>query len=66
MSDVTLEELRGRAADIGFTRMSDEHLRQLLRATQAAQARRASLRIETLEPRDEPAHVFRLGFDVVR
>ena len=57
---VTLEEVRRMAAEIGMTRLTEEHLQQLLRATRAAQARRATLSVATLDPADEPAHVFRL------
>jgi len=57
--ELTLEEVRRMAAEIGLTRLTDEHLQQLLRATQAARARRAALPVATLGPADEPAHVFR-------
>ena len=57
---LTLDEVRRMAADIGLTRLTDEHLQQLLRATKTARARRASLPIGTLTPADEPMHVFRL------
>jgi hypothetical protein len=57
---LTLDEIRGMAAEIGLTRLTDEHLRELLRATTIARARRAALPIATLGPADEPAHVFRL------
>lgn len=57
--DLTIEEVRRMAAEIGLTRLSDEHLQQLLRATTMARARRAALPIATLAPADEPAHVFR-------
>ena len=61
MSDeLTLEQIRAMAAEIGLTRLTEEHLQQLLRATQAARARRAVLPISTLNPADEPAHVYRL------
>jgi len=56
---LTLDEIRRMAAEIGLTRLTDEHLQQLLRATQAARARRAALPVATLTPADEPAHVFR-------
>jgi len=56
---LTLDEIRRMAAEIGLTRLTDEHLQQLLRATQAARARRAALPVATLGPADEPAHVFR-------
>jgi hypothetical protein len=60
MSDeLTLEEVRAMAAEIGLTRLTDEHLQQLLRATRVARARRAALPVATLAPADEPAHVFR-------
>jgi len=58
---LTLDEVRKMAADIGMTRLTDEHLQQLLRSTRAARARRAALPIANLTPADEPAHVFRLG-----
>lgn len=57
---LTLDDVRKMAAEIGLTRLTDEHLQQLLRATRAARARRATLPIATLGPADEPAHVFRL------
>ena len=55
---LTLEEVRRMAAEIGMTRLTEAHLEQLLRATRAARARRAALPVATLEPADEPAHVF--------
>ena len=59
-TDVTLEDVRRMAADIGLSPIADEHADELLRATNAARARRAALRIEKLDAIDEPAHVFRL------
>lgn len=59
-NDLTLDDVRAMAAEIGMTRLTGEHLQQLLRATQAARARRATLRSADLTPADEPAHVFRL------
>ena len=64
--ELTLDEIRRLAADVGMNALADEHLQQLQRATKAARARRTSLRVETLKPSDEPAHVFRLGAEVVR
>lgn len=58
--NLTIDDVRKMAADIGMTRLTDEHLQQLLRATQAARARRASLHTDTLTYADEPAHVFSL------
>jgi hypothetical protein len=58
---LTLEQVRKMAAEIGLTRLTEEHLQQLLRAAQAARARRAALSVATLDPADEPAHVFRLS-----
>jgi hypothetical protein len=46
------------AGGIGLTALTGEHLQQLLRATRAAQARRALLPVASLTPADEPAHVF--------
>jgi hypothetical protein len=42
-NDITLEQVRRMAADAGLTRLTDEHLQQLLRATKIAQSRRAAL-----------------------
>ena len=63
---LTPEDVKAMAAEIGITGLADEHVQQLVRATNAARARRGSLRVETLTPADEPAHVFRLGAEVVR
>ena len=65
MSDqaLSMDEIRRMAAEIGMTRLTDEHLQQLLRATQAAQARRGTLAAAGLTPADEPAHVYRLQGD---
>jgi hypothetical protein len=57
---LTLEEVRKMAAEIGWNRLTEEHLQQLLRATRAARARRTALPVASLDPADEPAHVFRL------
>lgn len=57
-NEINLEELRRMAAEIGLTRLTDEHLRQLSRARQAAQQRRAALPTAGLTPADEPAHVY--------
>ena len=60
MSDeLTLAEIRKLADDIGMTRLTEEHVEQLARATRAAQARRAALPLDTLAPADEPAHIYR-------
>jgi len=58
---LTFDEVKRMAEGIGMTRLTDEHLQQLLRATRVAQARRAALPVATLGPADEPAHVFRLA-----
>jgi len=57
---LTLDEIRRMAAEIGMTRLTDQHLQELLRATRIARARRAALPIGNFGPADEPAHVFRL------
>lgn len=59
--NLTVDDVRKMAADIGMTRLTDEHLQQLLRATETARTRRASLHTDTLTPADEPAHVFSLN-----
>ena len=60
---LTLDEIRGMAAEVGLTRLTDGHLEELLRATRTARARRAALPVASLGPADEPAHVFRLEAD---
>ena len=62
MSDDNLspDEIRKMAAEIGLTRLTDEHVQQLLNATRTARARRAALPDGNLTPADEPAHVYRL------
>jgi hypothetical protein len=60
-SNLTVSEVRKMAADIGMTRLTDQHLQELLRATETARTRRASLHTDTLTPVDEPAHVFSLN-----
>ena len=57
---LTLEEVRRMATEIGLNRLTEEHLQQLLRATRIARARRVTLSAASLDPADEPAHVFRL------
>lgn len=57
---LTLDEVRKMAAEIGMQSLSEAQLQELLRATQAARARRAALPLAQLGPVDEPAHVFRL------
>ena len=58
--ELTLEEVRRMAAGIGLDRLSEEHLQQLLRAANVAQARRNTLPVGDITPADEPAHVYRL------
>jgi hypothetical protein len=58
--NLTLDEVRRMAAEIGMTRLTDEHFQQLLRATRMAHARRDVLPVNGITPADEPAHVFRL------
>ncbi len=59
--DLTLDDVRKMAADIGMTRLNDGQLQELLRSTKAARARRDSLATSTLAYADEPAHVFSLA-----
>ena len=58
--DLTLDEIRRMAADIGLTRLTEGQLQELLRATLAARARRAAMPVDALACADEPAHVFSL------
>jgi hypothetical protein len=57
---LTLEQIRQMAAEIGMTRLTDESLQMLLRATKAARARRSTLPVAGLKAADEPAHVYTL------
>lgn len=56
--EITIEEIRRMAADAGLTRLTDEHLQQLLRATRLARQRRAALPTSGIAYADEPAHLF--------
>ena len=58
---LTIDEVRRMAAEIGMTRLTGEHLQELLRATRIARERRSTLPVASLGPADEPAHVFRLS-----
>ena len=58
--ELTLDEVRSMAAEIGMTRLTDESLQMLLRATKAARTRRTSLSTADLTAADEPSHVFTL------
>ena len=68
MSDdnLSLDEIRRMAAEIGMTRLTEGHLQELLRATRTARTRRAALPFANLTPADEPAHVFRLDGEDAR
>ena len=59
-NELTLDDIRRMAAEIGLTRLTEEHLQQLLVSTKQARARRDALPIAGLVPADEPSHVFRL------
>jgi hypothetical protein len=61
MPNDDLDAIRRMAEDLGLTRFNETHLRQLLAATRAAQARRQSLPFGSLTPADEPAHVYSLN-----
>jgi hypothetical protein len=58
--DLTIDDVRKMAADIGMTRLNDGQLQELLRSARMARARRGALPIGTLTLADEPAHVFSL------
>ena len=58
--DLKPADLKKMAAEVGLTKLTEEHLQQLLRATNAARAHRARLGGSVLGPADEPAHVFSL------
>jgi hypothetical protein len=58
--DLGLDDIRRLAAQAGLTRFGDEHLAQLLRATNASRARVGRIEAGKLGYADEPAQVFRL------
>ena len=58
--NLTLDEIKKMAAEIGLTRLTEEHLQQLMVATRQARSRRDVLPVAGLVPADEPSHVFRL------
>ena len=60
---LTLDEVRKMAAEIGLASLSEEHLKQLWRATNAARTRCKALPFDEITPTDEPSHVFRLAAD---
>jgi hypothetical protein len=57
---VVQEDIRIKAAALGLNLLTDAHLAQLAKAAIAAEARRSVLQTGSLEPSDEPAHVYRL------
>ncbi len=59
--NLSIDDVRKLAADIGLARLTEAHLQELLRATNAARARRATLDNRTLTYADEPLHVFSLN-----
>jgi hypothetical protein len=59
--NLSIDDVRKMAADIGMTRLTDAHLQELLRATNAARARRSVLQNDTLTYADEPSHLFNLN-----
>lgn len=58
---LTLDAVKKLAAEIGMTRLSEAHLQDLLRATQAAHARRNWLSTQSLTYADEPANIYDLA-----
>lgn len=57
--ELTLSEVKRMAEGVGLTRLTEEHLQQLLRATIASQERSKILPVGGLTPADEPSHVYR-------
>jgi hypothetical protein len=58
---LTLENLTAMAAEIGLTRLGEEHLQQLLRVTNAIRRLGPLLPAADLTPADEPAMAFSTG-----
>lgn len=58
MNSLTPEDIRAMAAQVGLDKLSETHLRQLLRVTQEKRAQPAALPVAGLTPADEPANVF--------
>lgn len=59
-NDITLDDIRRMAADAGLTRLTDEQLKELMRATHAAKQRTSALPTADLTLADEPALVYTL------
>ena len=59
-NQLTIDEVKRMAEEIGMIHLTEEHLHELLRATNAARERRSALPVASLTPADEPAHVYRL------
>ena len=59
--NLSIDDVRKMAADIGMTHLTDAHVQQLLRATNAARARRTVLQANMLTYADEPSNVFSLN-----
>lgn len=59
--NLTREEIRRMAGEIGLARLTEAQLDELLRATRVAHARRDTLPTASLAPGDEPAHVYCLA-----
>ncbi len=60
-NEISIDDVRKMAADIGMTHLTDAHLQELLRATNAARARRRVLQNDSLTYADEPSHLFSLN-----
>lgn len=60
-TDQDLHDARALAQSLGLASLDEAGLRALARAQQAAQARRGALGPVTLDPAEEPAHVYRAG-----
>lgn len=60
-SQISLDEIRKMAAEVGLTRLTEEHLAQLARATAVTFSRRSAMQAITLTPADEPALMLRLS-----
>jgi len=61
--DLSLDQVRKMAADIGLSHLTDAQMKELQRATLSARARRAALPLDRIATVDEPAHVYRLGLE---
>jgi hypothetical protein len=59
-NELSKRAIKQMAEEIGLTRLTDEHLEQLMRATATTHGLTSVVAAGTLTPADEPAHAYRV------